>query len=168
MMRVGLAGLIIVAMSIASLAQSGGTFTLTSVTVSGGVTRMSGGVFAAAITTGQATQGVRAAGGNFSVVVESPPIFPVLPANTNVSVCGRAVTADGRGLNKARVTVTDQIGSIWQSLSSPQGEFCFADLPTGRVYSINAAAKHYTFQPYVISLADRVDGLSLIGTRDPD
>ena len=164
MRRLLLASLFIVGAMGTGIGQSGGIYLLTGTTVGSGFTRMSGGVFTASVTTGQPAATVLATGGTFSVISE-PPIFPVPQAPTVVAICG-TILGEGRGLNKANVTATDQIGTPWSAVSSPHGEFCLAGLPTGRVYYIIAVAKHYTFQPVVISLSDRVDGLDIIGNRE--
>ena len=61
------------------------------------------------------------------------------------TVSGRILTADGRGIRNATVTMTNPGGETRTVNSSTFGYFRFADVPAGQTYIISAAAKRYKF-----------------------
>lgn len=82
---------------------------------------------------------------------------PVLPF---ARVSGRVITADGKGLNKATVSIVDQFGNTRQVLTDPSGNYRFDQVASGRQYTLVASLRRYTFesrQVFVIGNADNVD-----------
>lgn len=63
----------------------------------------------------------------------------------NVSVSGRVLTANGRGIANTRVSATDENGNTRTVLTNPFGFYRFADLPTGQTYTLQAQSKRYQF-----------------------
>jgi Tol biopolymer transport system component len=67
------------------------------------------------------------------------------PTAASVSVGGRVLTAEGRGIRNARVTLTNSAGETRTVLTGAFGNYRFTDVPVGGSYVISAAAKRFTF-----------------------
>jgi len=67
------------------------------------------------------------------------------PTAASVSVGGRVVTAQGRGISNARISVTDESGNTRTVLSNPFGCYRFDELPVGQTYIFQAQSKRYQF-----------------------
>ena len=63
----------------------------------------------------------------------------------SVSVGGRVTTADGRGIAKARVSLTDAKGETRAALTNSFGYFRLADVRAGETYVFSVSAKRYMF-----------------------
>ena len=85
----------------------------------------------------------------------------LVPTAASVSVGGRVVTADGRGIAKARVSITDQTGQTRTALTNPFGYFRFDDIEAGQTYFISAQSKRYLFenQTQVVFVGDSITDL---------
>ncbi len=83
-----------------------------------------------------------------------------------VSVSGRAVTAQGKGIGNVIISMTDSIGNIRTTLTDASGEYRFTNVSAGETYTFSAAAKRFTFnQPsQVMNINDETDGINFIGT----
>lgn len=76
-------------------------------------------------------------------------LLPVTAAS--VTVGGRVVTTNGRGINKALVTLTDQNGNTRQAITNPFGFYRFADVQAGQVVVLSIRHKQYQFeQPTIV------------------
>ena len=84
------------------------------------------------------------------------------PSAANVSVSGRIITADNRGLAGATVSLTDVEGNIRRSRSSSFGYYSFGDIEAGRTYVISVNSKRHVFSPRVITVAEDIAGVDLI------
>ena len=73
---------------------------------------------------------------------------------TFVSVSGRVMTPDGRGLTNARLTMTDSNLVARQAISSSFGYYRFEDVRAGETYTISVSSKRYQFTSRVISVVD--------------
>ncbi|HEX8568143.1 MAG TPA: DUF5050 domain-containing protein [Pyrinomonadaceae bacterium] len=74
------------------------------------------------------------------------------PTAASVSVGGRVLTAEGRGIRNARVTLTNSAGETRILLTGAFGNYRFTDVPVGGSYVISVAAKRFTFAPPVQTL----------------
>lgn len=74
-------------------------------------------------------------------------IARVVPTSATTSVAGRVVTANGRGINLATLTLTDQAGNIRRTRTGPFGYFRFDEVPVGGSYVLDVSAKRYDFEP---------------------
>jgi len=88
------------------------------------------------------------------------------PTAAAVSVGGRVMSSDGRGVSKAMVIMIDDAGAIHQALTSPFGYYRFDDVTAGRTVIIGVSAKRYTFgdSPRVVTVLNdltEVDFVSL-------
>ena len=84
------------------------------------------------------------------------------PTAAAVSVSGRVLTAAGRGLNNAYVTLTRPDGSVRIVLTSAFGYYRFDDVAVGDIYLVNVSSKRYTFTPQVVSLVEEITDLNFI------
>ncbi|MGI8641324.1 MAG: right-handed parallel beta-helix repeat-containing protein [Pyrinomonadaceae bacterium] len=62
-----------------------------------------------------------------------------------VSVSGRLLTAQGRGIKNVVVTMTDSNGNVRRATSESGGRYRFAAVEVGQTYLLTAKAKRYTF-----------------------
>lgn len=69
------------------------------------------------------------------------------PTAASVSVGGRILTADGRGIRNVRVTLANSAGETRTVLTGPFGYYRFADVQVGETYVISIAAKRFVFNP---------------------
>jgi Carboxypeptidase regulatory-like domain/FG-GAP-like repeat len=70
----------------------------------------------------------------------------LVPTAATATINGRVLTAGGRGINRARVTITDTNGQIRYAITNPFGYYRFADLPTGSDYVLSVSSKLYEFK----------------------
>lgn len=132
---------------------SGGTFMLEKSVIAGGGSRMQQNQMNAANTVGQAVAGKQSSGGNFTLYSGFWTPDNLAPTAANVIVGGRIKTADGRGIQKVRVTITYPDGRTQTALSTSFGNYQFAEIPVGAVYIISITAKKYVFsQPVQIRM----------------
>jgi subtilisin family serine protease len=82
------------------------------------------------------------------------------PVLATASVSGRVMTPDGKGINKAIVTIGDSFGTSRQVVTDASGIYRFDNVATGRNYTLTAAHKKYEFEQrsiVVIGNANNVD-----------
>jgi len=61
----------------------------------------------------------------------------------DVSIGGRVLTADGRGVSKAFITLTDPAGESRSAVTNPFGYYRFENLPVGQAYILTVRSKRY-------------------------
>lgn len=82
----------------------------------------------------------------------------VAPSAAGVSVSGRVLSSEGRGLKNARVTMSAPDGSVRSVATGPRGNYHFEDVPSGTTYIVSVASRRYTYEPRTLSLEDSVTG----------
>lgn len=77
----------------------------------------------------------------------SPFVLATLlaPTAARVSVSGRAVTADGRGIRNVEITLTGPDGNSRRTFTGSLGWYQFDDVEVGASYVISAQSKRFTF-----------------------
>ncbi len=94
------------------------------------------------------------------------------PTAANVSVSGRVLDVDGRGVSGARVSLQNQQGEIVWAITNPFGYYRFTDVQSGLTYEISVAHKRFTFQSRTINVVDELVGVDFIaipaGGLSPD
>lgn len=83
-------------------------------------------------------------------------------------IAGRLVTAEGRGISGAVVTLRSSDGSVVRTvLTNRLGQYNFGDLPTGMTYIITPRSRRYNFEPQSIvhEHLDEATDLDFIGSR---
>ncbi len=88
---------------------------------------------------------------------EFTPFF--IPTAADSSISGRVFAANGRGLARARVVLTDTNGSNRYTTTNPFGYYRFNEVESGQVYIIGVISKKYTFTPKVITVDESLEGI---------
>jgi hypothetical protein len=68
-----------------------------------------------------------------------------VPLVDNVTVSGRVLTADGRGVRNAFVTISNAGGVVQQVRTGPFGAYRFDNIPVGVVYNMAVSSRRFTF-----------------------
>ena len=141
---------------------TGGVYTLNqSVVASGGGTSRdaSGTVYTVKGTAGQPAAGTISFGGNY--VLKSGFWTPaaLAPTAAEVSISGRVLATNGRGLTNARVVITDATGQNWTLITSAFGYFHFDGAKAGDTLIISISSKRYIFAPQVVTANENLSGL---------
>jgi uncharacterized repeat protein (TIGR02543 family) len=88
------------------------------------------------------------------------------PTSANVSLGGRILTADGRGIQNARVTVSgNSVPLKLTTTTGPFGYYRIDNLEAGETYVVTVEAKRFTFRvpSRVIGLTDSLTDVDFIG-----
>ncbi len=91
-----------------------------------------------------------------TIVTTSGSVTILGPTAAGVSISGRIITPDGRGLTNARVVLTDASGNTRMIMSSSFGYYHFNDVAAGETVVITIISRRYTFAPQVVSVADNL------------
>lgn len=86
------------------------------------------------------------------------------PTAAEVSVSGRVLTADGRGIVNAVVTLQNRAGETRTVQTGSFGTFAFEGVAAGEDYVISVAARRFRFETpeRLISVTDNITNLDLI------
>jgi hypothetical protein len=68
------------------------------------------------------------------------------PTAAHVSVGGRVLTADGRGIRNVRVMLTPMNGAVQYSLTGPFGYYRFDGVAVGETYILTVFSKSFVFR----------------------
>lgn len=146
--------------TLAPYGQSGAPYEIKKSVVSNGGGKSDGETYSITGTAAQAAVGVNSTGGTFSVRGGFwQPSFA--PTAAGVSVTGIAVDSRGRGISKARISVTDQRGNTRSVFTNTFGYFNFEDVEAGQSYAISVRSKQYQFTnpTQVIFVGDSISDL---------
>jgi Carboxypeptidase regulatory-like domain len=69
----------------------------------------------------------------------------IAPTAAQALVAGRVLTASGRGISRASITITDVDGQVRYATSNSFGYYRFDNLATGQNYVISVGSKRYQF-----------------------
>lgn len=100
-----------------------------------------------------------ALGSTYTLKVAGLPLTAA-PTAAQVSVTG-IVSASGRAVSNATVTLTDIRGAVRTALTNGFGYFQFYELASGQTYVIQAGHKRYRFAPQVVTINGDVTGLTI-------
>ena len=132
--------------------QSGGTFTIEKSVIAGGGGQTTGGQFVLDATIGQHIAGTTSTGSTFEL--GSGYWGGGATTSANVTVSGRVLTSDGRGLRNATVSITDSNGVSRIATTSSFGFFSFVNISAGQAYTFRIFSRFFRFQPRTV----QVDG----------
>lgn len=76
----------------------------------------------------------------------SAPVLVQVATAAQVTVSGRVLTAAGRGIRAARVTITDQNGRTRSATTSAFGNYQFGQIEAGGTYILSVSSKGYRFK----------------------
>jgi PKD repeat protein len=102
-------------------------------------------------------------GGTIPVAVTNG-LFTVASAApiASVTVAGRVLTADGRGLRNAQIRLTAADGSSKTVMSGAFGYYRFANVQAGQSVTIQVISKRFGFQPQSVTVSGDISGLNFI------
>lgn len=81
------------------------------------------------------------------------------PSAAAVSVSGRVLNAEGRGLAQATVSLTDSAGVVRTAITNPFGYFQIGDVEAGQSYLVEVRHKILRFAPQFLNVNDNVADL---------
>jgi hypothetical protein len=87
------------------------------------------------------------------------------PTAAGVSVSGRVMTADGRGLTNATVLMTNSMGEVLIARTGRRGVFMFDEIAPGDSYVVSVSSRSFSFEPQVITITDNVTNLDFVGKQ---
>lgn len=87
---------------------------------------------------------------------------PIAPTAANVSISGRVLTSDGRGLSNAIVLLTDANGDSRSTRTGSFGFYRFDDIEAGQTVVISVSSKHFQFQPQVVSINESLSDVDFV------
>ncbi len=93
---------------------------------------------------------------------------PLPPTAAAVSISGRVMTINGRGIRNVRLSLTDSSGQIRTATSTAFGYYRFDDVQAGETYILSAVGKRYTFsQPVqVLNINEETNGVDFIANSE--
>lgn len=125
---------------------SGGTFTIEQggITSGGGTSSEDCNEFS---TTGAIGQPLTGTSSNTPYTMKSGTFTaaPLAPTAASVTVSGRVLTFNGRGISRTLISVTDSSGTIRTTLTNPFGHFQFTDIAVGETYIFSIRSKQFQF-----------------------
>ncbi|MEP6788652.1 MAG: carboxypeptidase regulatory-like domain-containing protein, partial [Acidobacteriota bacterium] len=84
----------------------------------------------------------------------------VTPTAAEVTVSGRVLSSDGRGLRNAVVTLTGPTGVQYSATTSALGSFRIDNVPAGTTYVAQVRSKLFRFSSQLVSVEDNVTDLN--------
>ena len=84
------------------------------------------------------------------------------PTAANVRVTGRTITADGRGIRDAIISLTGPNSPPIFARTNALGYFNFDSVMAGETYVLTMSSKRYTFAPRTVTVSDEITDLELI------
>lgn len=86
------------------------------------------------------------------------------PTASTAEVSGRITSSNGRGIARARVTVTNTDGTVRYTTTNSQGYYRFTGIQAGETYIFGVSSKSYQFTPstQTIFLEDDFEGLNFV------
>jgi hypothetical protein len=93
----------------------------------------------------------------------------VAPSAASVSLGGRILTADGRGIRNVLVTLTESNGTSRTVISGPFGNYRFTNVAPGQAVIISAKGKRYVFEDptRVIQVNEELTEINFVSVQLP-
>ena len=82
------------------------------------------------------------------------------PTAASVTISGKVLNPNGRGVNKATVILTDSDGNGRSAVTNPFGYYRFTDVSVGSSYVLVARHKHFTFTQQFLSATEERNDLN--------
>lgn len=86
----------------------------------------------------------------------------LLPTAASISISGRVLAANGRGIANAVVTLTTPSGETRAARTNPFGYYRFNDLTVGQTVTVTGVSKRFQFAPQIINLSEDLIGLNFV------
>lgn len=87
---------------------------------------------------------------------------PLAPTAASVSVSGRVSDANGQGISRARVILTDSNGENRTAITSSFGYFRFDEVEVGETYIFEIRHKRYQFSPQILTIHEAIEDLNFV------
>lgn len=84
------------------------------------------------------------------------------PTAAAVTIGGRVLTSYGRGVAKARVSLTNSTGETFTTMTNSFGYYRFADVDSGQPVVITVSSKQYKYAPKVVNVGEDLSGLDFM------
>ena len=84
------------------------------------------------------------------------------PTTQEVSISGRILTRDGRGVRVAAVSIVGAQGLTRTFRTGPYGTYSIPNVVTGQTYTISAASRRFSFSPRTVAVDSAMSGVDLI------
>lgn len=143
---------------------TGGNFAITKTVIAGGGAESNQQTIALQATSGQAAAGTLLSGGQFSLYTGfwTPESFA--PTAARVSVGGRVLSAQGRGIRNVQVRIAFPSGEERTTLSGINGNYRFADVEVGGACVISISGKRFTFSTpvQVLTINEARDDINFV------
>jgi hypothetical protein len=101
-------------------------------------------------------------GGMVTSAASNGQVTILAPTAAGVGVGGTVLSADGRAVRKATLSLTDQSGVSRTTLSNAFGYYRFENVTAGETYVISVRTKTLVFAPRIFTVADELTDLNLI------
>lgn len=123
----------------------GGNYTLEQSVIASGGGASANGTYKIEGTIGQPVAGTNSSNSPFTLRSGffTPESFA--PTAANVSISGRVLTKDGRGVRNVRLSLIEADGTIRTILSGTFGYYRFTDISVGQTVILNLSAKRFVF-----------------------
>lgn len=142
-------------------AQSGGVFVIQKSVIAGGGGQATAGIFTLDATIAQHIAGTKSTGGIFELGGGFWGGGSATAADVTIS--GRVLTSDGRGLRNASVALIDSLGVRRNVLTSPFGNYSFDTVRVGETYTITVASKRFRFSQRVEHVFGSLTNVDFVG-----
>lgn len=83
----------------------------------------------------------------------------------SVSVSGRLIAPNSRGVSNARVRMTGADGAARYAVTNPFGYYRFENVPVGEVYIFSVESKQYSFAPQSVLIGEERNDLDFIAKQ---
>ena len=103
-----------------------------------------------------------------SSAVEIGAVEAPRPTAAAVSISGRVIQSNGKGIFRASVTLTDTTGKVFTTITDLRGNYSFAGFQPESVYILNAQHQQYNFNPQVVTPNQDLFGINLIGSTSDE
>jgi hypothetical protein len=147
---------------------SNGNYTLTQTVIANGGASGAGASFGGNYsiegTIGQSAAGTNQQGSNYNFKPGFWAAQRLAPTAASVSITGRILTANGRGIRNARLILTAPSGENRIVLSGTFGYFHFSEIPAGETYILSVSSKRFTFSnpTQVISVTENIEDANFV------
>ncbi len=90
---------------------------------------------------------------------------PLAPTAAEVSISGRVLDENNRGLGRVSVILTESDGTVHTSSTNPFGYYNFQNITAGETIIITAVHKLYAFSPQVIFVDDDMNNVDILSSN---
>ncbi len=157
-------------MTIAQIAGGGNYTLIQSAIANGGASGNNsslGGTYSIEGTIGQSAAGTNQQAAIYNFKPGFWTTQPLAPTAASVSVVGRVLTANGRGISRAVISMTNANGEQKIVRTNPFGYYRFNELSAGDTYIFTIKSKQFTFAnpTQVIMATENLDDVNFVAEQ---